>query len=491
MTRPRPDAVMGPSATVLGTLVWCWVAMAGCAREPARPNVVLVSIDSLRADHLAAYGYARETSPHIDALAASGALFEHAFSTTSWTLPSHIALFTSMHDLVHGVIFHDRVLDPLRTTLPEVFHQHGYATAGFYSGPYLIPAFGFGRGFDTYVPCMDYLDPGALERTDFVPASHQASHADVTSPCLQDAVVSWLDEAPARPFFLFLHMWDVHYDYIPPPEYARRFTDPDYDSPIDFTGFQRNPAINRQMNPRDLAHLIGLYDGEIAYTDHHLGQIVAHLDALGLRDNTLIVVTSDHGDAFFEHGLKGHQNDLYDEVLRIPLIFSWPGQVRPAQRYAEQVSIIDVMPTVLGLVDLPTPPEALGRDLSPLLRGERSPDAAGSTVFAELTLFGKNYDLNLRALRTPEYKAIVDIPAPGGGSPRSVVYDLGSDPGERRPVGADRPDLARTAARQLNEMMTWSEDYAHRLPRGGGGDGAPDIGPIRDRLRALGYLGER
>lgn len=479
---------MGPIATALSALLWCGVAITGCAGEPARPNVLLVSIDSLRADHLSAYGYTRETSPQIDMLAAGGAMFEHAFSTTSWTLPSHIALFTSMHDLVHGVVFHDRALDPLRTTLPEVFQQHGYATAGFYSGPYLVPAFGFGRGFDTYVPCMDYLDPEALERTEFAPASHQASHSDVTSPCLRDAVVSWLDEAPARPFFLFLHMWDVHYDYIPPPEYARRFTDPDHESPIDFTGFQRNRAINRRMNPRDLAHLIGLYDGEIAYTDHHLGQIVARLEALGLLDDTLIVVTSDHGDAFFEHGVKGHQNDLYDEVLHIPLIFSWPGQVQAGQRYAEQVSIIDVMPTVLALAGLPTPPEALGRDLSPLLRGERATEAAGSTVFAELTVFGKSYDLKLRALRTPQYKAILELPASGGTLPRGVVYDLSTDPGEQRPVGAERPDLAQTAAQQLDEMMTWSESYARRLPQRAGGGVPPDLGSIRDRLRALGYL---
>lgn len=488
MTLAYPSSV--PTA-VAGWALACCLVVGGCATDPVTPNVVLVSIDSLRADHLSAYGYERLTSPHIDALARSGALFEDAFSTTSWTLPSHIALFTSMYDTVHGVVSHGRALDPLRTTLPQVLGQHGYATAGFYSGPYLIPAFGFGRGFDTYVPCMDYLDADAMERTDLVPASHRASHGDVTSPCLYDAVASWLDGRRDKPFFLFVHMWDVHYDYIPPADYAQRFTDPAYESSIDFTDLQNNPAINRGMDRRDLAHLIGLYDGEIAFTDHYLGRIVERLESLGLRDDTLIVVTADHGEAFFEHGLKGHQNDLYDEVLRIPLIFSWPGHVVAGRHYTEQVSIIDIMPTILGLADIPAPPEILGRDLSPLLRDERESDHAGSTVFAELTVFGRSYDLHLKALRTPQYKAVANLAPPGGGRPRVDVYDLAADPGEQRPIGRDRADLARMAARQLDEMITRSEEYARGLPREAADGSAPDLAPIRDRLRALGYLPER
>ena len=480
---------MGRPGAVFCCLAWCVVA-AGCGGRPVAPNVLLVSIDSLRADHVSAYGYPRPTSPNIDALAATGALFENAFSTTSWTLPSHVALFTSMNDLVHGVVFHDRALDPLRKTLPEVFQENGYATAGFFSGPYLIPAFGFGRGFDTYVPCMDYLDPAEVGHAAFAPAAHRASHGDVTSPRIYEEVASWLERSATEPFFLFVHMWDVHYDYIPPPEYATRFTDPTYDSPVDFTGVHTNPAINARMDRRDLDHLIGLYDGEIAYTDHHLGKIVQRLDELHLRENTLIVVTSDHGDAFFEHGLKGHQNDLYDEVLRIPLVVSWPGTVESGVRYGEQVSIVDVMPTILGLVGLPAPPEALGRDLAPLLRGERPADRRGSTIFAELTVFGKSYDLHLRAVRTPRYKAIVDAPPGRAGRPRAVVYDLAADPRERRPMAPDQSDLARAAAEQLDNAIQWSEEYARQLPTGDGAESPPDLDPIRQQLRALGYVRE-
>ena len=308
-----------------------------------RPNILLISIDSLRRDHVGSYGYPRPTTPHLDALARDGVRFDTAVAPTSWTLPSHVTLLTALPIRVHQVHVSSERFTKRVLTLAEVLLEEGYATAGIVGGSYLDAGYGFAQGFDHY---DDYT---VVNRDRRKPDGH------VTSPISLRLANEWLESWAAsqqpRPFFLFLHMWDVHYSYDPPPPYDTMF-DPDYEGDIVASPYMRNRRINARMDPRDLEHVMALYDGEIRHTDDHLGRLFDSLKGLGAFDDTIIVVTSDHGDEFFEHGKKGHGQNLFDSVLRIPLLMRYPSKI-PAGRVVEgQVRLMDVAPTILGLAGI-------------------------------------------------------------------------------------------------------------------------------------------
>jgi arylsulfatase A-like enzyme len=243
--------------------------------EAHGPNILLISIDSLRSDHLSCYGYHRTTSPIIDRLSQEGVRFETVVAPTSWTLPSHLTMLTSLAPEQHGVVQSRQYLPRRIDTLAEVLRRSGYATAAIVSGPYVESRYGFAQGFDTY---DDYT---------IVASTHEESHSAVTSPRLVKEAMIWLHrwvENERPPFFIFLHMWDVHYDYIPPAPYDRMF-DANYDGDITSRNFSFNPDIRPDMDPRDLQHLIALYDGEIRYTDSHIGRIVTLLEEFGVLED--------------------------------------------------------------------------------------------------------------------------------------------------------------------------------------------------------------
>jgi arylsulfatase A-like enzyme len=357
MTTPHHIGLMiAPVVLVLTT---------GCGERPPTvsgsgtpvhtgPNVLLISIDTLRADHLGVYDYHRPTSPHIDRLAAAGVVFENHISSTSWTLPAHAALFSSLPDSVHGCTDTDRVLAGEITTLAERFRNAGYETAGFFAGPYLHPAFGLGQGFQHYENCTSYartLDQSPARAWAMDPEGMPQSHRDVTNPTVYARLTRWLDGQRTGTFFAFVHLWDVHFDFMPPPPYDTMF-DPDYDGPITGENFFFDKRIRAGMAPRDLEHLVALYDGEIAWTDEFVGRIITKLEKEGLLDETVIAVTSDHGTAFFEHGLKGHRNGLWDELIRVPFVIRYPAALEGGTRVGAQTRAIDVGPTLLELAGL-------------------------------------------------------------------------------------------------------------------------------------------
>jgi arylsulfatase A-like enzyme len=441
------------------------LAPTGCGRSdsspphrPGGPDVIVVSIDSLRFDHLGCYGYRKTTSPTIDRLAREGARCETAVSTTSWTLPAHAALFTGLCDSTHGLVGNGMRLAESARTVAAVFREAGWRTAGFFGGPYLDPTYGFGNGFDVYESCMS---PNA-----------ENARSDVTGPRTVEAVTRWLDagaeKKDERPIFLFVHLWDVHYDYIPPPGYAERF-DPDYRGKLDARDLANNAAVEPGMSPGDFEHLLALYDGEIRFTDDNLGRILDQLELRGRLKDALVVVTADHGEEFFEHGGKGHQKSLYDEVVRIPLILRWPGHLNAGTVVKDPVRLIDVMPTLIALAGIRERPPTQGRDIGPLLHGEPLPPAPA--------LLELHVDRNdVRALRTADSKVISWRHAGA-----SFFYDLVSDPHELHPIGSSDPRMTE-ALRELDRAVADAAAFpASRAAR-------IEIGPeLERRLGRLGY----
>jgi arylsulfatase A-like enzyme len=456
--------------TALAALV---AALSLVATRPTpRPNVLLVSIDSLRSDHLHAYGYPRETSPTIDALAREGALFTTALSSSSWTLPAHITLLTARPPEGQAAGRSGFKIWPETATLADTLQRSGYATAGFVSGPFLAASYGYGKGFEIY-------DESAGK------GAHP--HRVVTSPKLVTLTTQWLttwyDTRRDEPFFLFLHMWDPHYDYDPPPPYDRMF-DPDYAGDVDGKRYAVTDKVHAGMDPRDLAHVVALYDGEIRFTDDHLGRIVEHLRGLGVLDDTIVVVTSDHGEEFFEHGMKGHGKTLYEEIVRIPLVMRYPRRIAPGTVVAEQVRLMDVAPTILGLAKVP-PPAGFGsgaslrhreRDLSPWLTGEGRDSFPTLLAFADTALVQ-----HLKSVRSARAKLITTTSSDGVAT---ELYDLASDPGERRNL-ATSLGVRRVRERLVASTREWDRHWRQRKAK----ETEPELQRAHaSRLRALGYV---
>ncbi|MBI1849354.1 MAG: sulfatase [Planctomycetes bacterium] len=454
-----------------------------CGRAP-RLNVVLMSIDSLRPDHLRCYGYSRDTSHAIDGLAAEGVRFRTAISTTSWTLPAHAALLTGLPDYVHGCLDNGFKLDDERTTtLAALFRKSGYRTAGFASGPYLAPMFGFKQGFDEYVNCSSMSEAAwnSEEQTpDGITAMNDLSHSDVTSPRVLKGVMDFLGSAGNKPFFLFLHWWDVHFDYEPPAPYDTEF-DPDYHGWVTGKNVATDARINKDMPEADKKHLIALYDGEIAWTDHHIGLVIDELKRRGFWENTIVVVTADHGEEFFEHDGKGHQQSLYDEVIKIPLIIRWPKG--PANRViGGQVRITDVLQTLVertGIAGLPGSSGLFSRDLEPFTRDGADPPELPAFSELRVAALDKDYSSLRQVDRRDAWKAFESFRKPMG----RAFWDLERNPREE---GFDLgPPRAKSAFEKLEGMRELFDAIGNRR-RGARGFELTD--EMKRLLRSFGYL---
>ncbi|MFG0317963.1 MAG: sulfatase [Planctomycetota bacterium JB042] len=451
-------------------------------RASRPPNVVLISIDTLRPDHLGCYGYPKRTSPRIDAFAAGGVRFERAHSTTSWTLPAHMALLSGQPDQVHGVVHDTLAVDPNIRMLAEVFREHGYRTGGYFGGPYLEPYFGFGQGFEVYENCGVEMfstagrAPGALQGA-MLGAKERESHKVITAPKTTDGALEFLERHRDEPFFLFVHHWDVHYDFNAPAEFVKRFWPGP--PPPDFTieDFHFNEAVSPEMTPEQRAYLIANFDAEIAWVDFHVGKLLDRLDELGLADDTIVVVTADHGEEFFEHGEKGHRKNLYDTTLRIPLLVAGPG-VRKGVVVEEQARIFDVVPTLRELCGFDDDPALYGESLVPLLDGDAPPELRDLPIVAELTDVPKVLGDGGRPV-TADYKNVhracsgnglkyllaerrafdaaakpPDLSLDGGDLllREEKVYDLGADPGERNDLSASRADALERLRDRLGRL---------------------------------------
>lgn len=440
---------------------------AACARP--HPNVVLVSIDSLRADHLGGYGYPVPTSPSFDRIQREGAVFENVHSSTSWTLPAHCALLTALPDSVHGCIDDSRWLAPSRQTLAEKLTEEGYQTAGFYSAPYLHPAFGLGQGYKQYVDCTSYSSTSIAvikgqENADVIALSHE----DITNETVGREVTQWLRERARPPFHLFIHVWDVHADYIPPPPFSGLF-DPDYSGPVNAHDVNQSerPA---SWSDRDVAHLVSLYDGEILWTDHLLGRLDREIERLGFLEHTILTVISDHGEAFYERGFQGHRHTLHVEETQIPLFIRYPDLLPAGTRQPDLASIIDVAPTILDLAELTNLPGAWGKSLAGRLLRSEPPE--GREAIVELHVGPSQ--LAIRDLHTTIIKGPDGI---------ARTYRPLDDPGEESPLAGTAVPSAPARLREIERRLAAA---SASMPPAGARPAIPEM--TEEQLRSLGYL---
>lgn len=469
------------------------LALTACSNDASRPpNVLLISVDSLRMDHVSAYGYrsplspAERTTPAVERLAAEGALFTNAMTSTSWTLPSHMALMTGMSDTLHGVVDNARTLDPAITTLAERLKARGYTTGGFFTGPNLHPAFGFDHGFDAYQNATGEELPDELfgrsdEDTNALLKVHNRSHHGITSPQVTQAGSRWLAEAAAgeEPFFLFMHYWDPHYNYEAPEDYVERF-DPDYTGDSNPGNFIYGHEV---QTPRDMQHVLAAYDAEIRFTDDHITHLLDQLDELGIADETLVVFTADHGDEFYEHGKKGHQRNFFSESIRIPLAMRLPGAIPEGVVVEPLVRIQDIAPTILELTDTALFGYEDGVSLVDLMHGQG--ESPGPQA---LELYLPRRDVHLSGLRRTDMLVVWDHITESG-----EYYDLRVDALEQRPVAfTDLATSDKLPIRLLREQLVELEERRANVPRTQG-HGDLDLDTMDPKLRAdleaNGYLG--
>jgi arylsulfatase A-like enzyme len=462
---------------------------------PNKPNVLFVCFDALRADHLSSYGYLRQTTPTIDRLAAEGTRFEWAISQAAFTMPSMISFFTGNTPLRHGVRDFLDVLPARSVTLAEILGDYGYTTAAFVSNNTLLREWGYDQGFATYDKSARFrfsstqrslLLFGLLAR--ILPVGRGSDARSTT-----DAVMRWITRDPRQPFFMWLHYMDSHSPYEPPPPY-----DVLYDSTYtDHDRFQRlfgelkskieeipDVDVRQYVNERDLSHLAALYDGETRFADDQFGRLVSLLRSRGVLDRTLVVVTADHGEALGDHNCLAHNYYLYDETQRIPLIMRYPALLPAGRPVGEQVRAIDVMPTILEILGIPSPGAIEGRSLLGLVLGTEQ--GLGLDAYAESRPHVRVVDAGLpgitgkrRMIRSEGYKLIY---TPRFGDPLWELYDLKDDPLELRNVYAQYPDIAERLKGKLLALLKANENGAESaLP------GRVDE-DTRQELKALGYI---
>lgn len=454
---------------------------AGCSEAPSkpRPNVILVVVDALRADHLGSYGFDGDVSPNIDALADESVLFERCIAGSPWTSPSVATMFTSLHLQNHCAGLGNNqfceeaadsdewsTLSGEAITMAEIYRLAGYETVGFVGNYILKSKFGFAQGFDLFI------EPEGVKR-------HVAE-----DELMFQAARRWLHERRSeKPFFLYLHLMDVHAPYrVNPDDLAaiRGSTSLGSDRPLTAEEVEARPghlgALIRWPDEETSARLLPwreAYAAGVRRLDRRLGLFFEHLNEQGLFENSILVFTSDHGEEFLEHGAWEHGRTLYETALHVPLLIRLPGLEDGARRFASTVSLVDLLPTLLGACGIVLDRLPMqGRNLVPLLSDPASqePRWAFATGIPERP--------SRVAAQDDRLKLILDLE---DGS--SALYDLAADPRELRDLSASQPDLLRAARGKIDEHLEVLRDY-------------PSYRPVRttldeqdrERLRSLGYV---
>jgi arylsulfatase A-like enzyme/Flp pilus assembly protein TadD len=437
-TNRTPTVIaIGVALTAVAAIAWSlWPRAASAPVEKARDNILLITIDTARADHFGSYGYAAARTAHLDRLAAEGVRFDRAFTTAPITLTAHSSIFTGLYPFEHGVRNNGNFYLPDRfETLATVLKKQGYRTAAFVSAFVLDRRYGLARGFDVYDDHMQ----GAQRQVVSLEAERRGDRTELAFVAWLDTYVNQPSTAERPPFFAWLHLYDPHEPYRPPSPFREAFA-------------------------------AAPYDGEIAFTDAIVADALDKLRARGLADHTIVAVVGDHGESLGDHGEETHSMFVYDAAIRVPLILWRPGHIPAGRVVSDPVRVIDLAPTLLELVGAPALPAPHARSLTPLIDGRHE---TLEPIYAE-TYLPKFY-LNwapLRTLRDERWKYI-DAPSP-------ELYDTLRDPTESQNLFDSQPSTA-TAMRAALDRLT------------GGSSGAMSAGTIdretAEKLAALGYIG--
>ena len=450
------------------------------------PNILLLTIDTLRADMLGCYGYPKPITPHLDKLAAQSIRFEQAITGGSWTQAAFPVMLTSSHASLYGGCLGS--LSPMRPSPIETLSAGGYETFGFSSSPLLSKKYGYNRGFEVFNdlmpgetdPALRHLKGG--ERLLRLPVVHQLARlfGQRTRPArlyvsaeeITEQAGNWLKTAE-KPFFGWLHYMDVHWPYhreeklVTPSQIARAWND--------IAHLYRVNWKDEQISAEQKAHYLRLYEEAIEYTDAQVGRLVNKLDELGLTQNTIIVVVSDHGEEFLERGQWGHfEVNLHDEILKIPLILHLPGGPK-GKTIQRQVRTLDIMPTLLDLCGFQTPAGVEGQSLVPLwTEGENAypPQISISEMWRD--------HWHIIAVRTENFKYIWNSRQPD----QPELFNLLRDPAEKKNILSEHPDEARKLQQVVDQHLQRGEETAPSKPVA-----VPDMDEkMVRRLRDLGYV---
>jgi choline-sulfatase len=451
---------------VLAVTAACAIALTplGCSKGSAgkqdnRPNVLLIISDTTRVDRLGCYGNPAGTTPNIDKWAAEGVRFQHAYAQAPWTLPSTATLMTSLYPRVHGAggrLNRFTALSESATTLAELFGDAGYQTAAIINVLFLSNKFGLTRGFEH----VDYFDSTNAKMR---PAK------DTT-----DAALEWIKDQRGEPFFAFVHYFDPHLVYDPPDEFREKFAadldqsarDNAFGTIAEMIKLRRGQlAVSRERVKR----LEKLYDGEVAYVDQQVGRLLDELQSSGVLDNTIVVLTADHGEEFNDHDGFEHGHTVYEELVHVPLVFlgkSIPQGVTPP----DVVGLIDVAPTLCDLARIDFPQSFAGRSLIPAIDGETMPPQA---LLYQWNMWGPPVE----GLRKAQYKLIVH-------PQRAELYDIVADPQEKNDLVTAQPEVVKQMKDDLDALS-----QALKLEAAGSSRKDLTLSPEeRARLCSLGYI---
>ncbi len=484
-------------------------------------NIILVVMDTVRADHLSSYGYTRGTTPNLDWIARQGTLFENAFSAAPWTPPSHASIFTGKYPSHHKTIGKDVSFSKENEALAEVLHEHGYRTIGVTCCRILGLRSGFERGFSEFVELKKgILSNSGSKRLLLKEAIRKFIYGpDDSTSLATETIRAFLKRAPRekKPFFLFVNYFNCHTPYDPPRPYKQRYCPTFNESKLYFQEFlaskmgKTTERISDDLNIQKLRWIAGgggglsfaakkisiseeewevvrsWYDGEIAYLDHQIGHLVGFLVEKDMFEDTLLVITSDHGESFGEHGLAVHPLGLYDNVIHVPLIMSCPSLAIDERRISALVSTVDIFPTLLHAAGLDSRKDIQGKNLYPFKNrkihdfvcaeygGLHTGGFAGLKAWnispATKSKLGE-IDRGAKCVRTDIYKYIW---SPQG----EELYNLHDDPFEKENIQMQHPEIVKS----LKELLQNTVDISYFGPKE-----FREKQEMLDRLRALGYI---
>lgn len=464
-------------------------------------NVCFITIDTLRADHLHCYGYNRIDTSNIDSLAAEGMLFTSAFCQIPITRPSHTSMLTGDYPATQGIIDNvTGVLDPSQVTIAEILSARGYRTAAFVSTLPLHSRFGLAQGFDVYddrfsapriqLPASfrqqgDFLFPAFLGKLIKIKAAHSRDASHTTGRAIQ-----WLSEHGSEPFFLWVHLYDPHIPYHPPPPFDTLYL-PD-------GKYRERPST---LIPEDLDYWISQYDGEITYTDKNIGRLLDAFERLGLTGKTLFVLTSDHGESFEHNYYYQHSAMLYESLIHIPLIMRFPPVIPAGTTEDVLLESIDIPPTILDILHIDPPDNISGKSFLPVIQGKKGNDFkkkifAGTDVEVPPAPSGRDKRVKfpaihannpgwsnnvkmkgLRTIRTENWKLILDERTAS-----IELYDIREDPQELHNLASENQEQVERLTEALREWLALEGRL--KVPT----KEIPLDDETKEGLKALGYL---